>query len=54
MQTGIPLVIAIDALTFFLCAAVLMLVHVPSPARSDVGASGRIEQSVWADMREGA
>jgi MFS transporter, DHA3 family, macrolide efflux protein len=27
---------------------------VPSPTRSDVGASGRIKQSVWADMREGA
>ena len=54
MANGTPLVIAVDALTFFLCAAVLLFVHVPSPTRSDVGASGRIEQSVWADMREGA
>jgi hypothetical protein len=51
---GTPLVIAIDALTFFVCAAVLLFVHVPSPTRSDVSASGRIEQSVWADIREGA
>jgi hypothetical protein len=51
---GTPLVIAIDALTFFVCAAVLLLVHVPSPTRSDVSASGRIEQTLWADIREGA
>jgi MFS transporter, DHA3 family, macrolide efflux protein len=54
MGNGTPLVIAVDALTFFLCAAVLLVVHVPSPVRSDVSAGGRIEESVWADMREGA
>jgi MFS family permease len=54
LGNGTPLVIAVDALTFFFCAAVLLLVHVPSPARSDLGAGGRIEQSVWADMRAGA
>jgi MFS transporter, DHA3 family, macrolide efflux protein len=54
LTNGTPLVIAVDAVTFLLCALVLLLVHVPSPARSDRGASGRIEQSVWADMREGA
>jgi DHA3 family macrolide efflux protein-like MFS transporter len=54
MGNGTPLVIAVDALTFFLCAVLLLLVHVPSPSRSDVDAGGRIEQSVWADIREGA
>jgi hypothetical protein len=54
MSNGTPLVIGIDAVTFFLCAAVLLLVHVPSPMRGDTGANGRIAQSVWADMREGA
>ena len=54
MSNGTPLVIGIDAVTFFLCAAVLLFVHVPSPTRSDRGASGAIEQGVWADMREGA
>jgi MFS family permease len=54
MSNGTPLVFAIDALTFFLCAVVLLLLHVPSPRRSDVSASGRIEQSIWADVREGA
>jgi len=51
---GTSLIIAVDALTFFLCAAVLLLVHVPSPTRSDAGASGRVEQSLWADVCEGA
>src|SRR5215467_3005945 len=37
---GTPLVIAIDALTFFVCAAVLLLVHIPSPTRGDLSASG--------------
>ena len=54
MANGTPLVIAIDALTFFLCAAVLLLVHVPSPTRSDAGPSGMVEQSLWADVCEGA
>lgn len=52
--SGITLVIAIDALTFFCCAFALLFVHVPSPNRTDVGARGRIEQSVWADVCEGA
>lgn len=54
MGDGTPLVFAIDALTFFACALVLLLVHVPSPTRSDVGASGQIKQSLWDDVREGA
>jgi MFS family permease len=54
MRDGTPLVIAVDALTFFLCAAVLLVVHVPSPTRNDVGAGSAIEQGLWADMREGA
>jgi DHA3 family macrolide efflux protein-like MFS transporter len=54
MRDGTPLVIAIDALTFFICAAVLLMVHVPSPTRTNIGAGGRIEQGLWADVREGA
>jgi MFS transporter, DHA3 family, macrolide efflux protein len=53
MRDGTPVVIAIDALTFF-CAAVLLIKHVPSPTRTHIGAGGRIEQSQWADAREGA
>lgn len=54
MRNGTPLVIAVDAFTFFICASVLVLVHVPSPTRTDVGAGGKIEQGLWADVREGA
>src|SRR5215470_15307297 len=54
LGSGTPLVIAIDALTFFLCTAVLLLVHVPSPTRRDLTTGGRVEQSLWADVREGA
>ena len=54
LSSGTPFVIAVDALTFFLCAMVLLLVRIPSPTRIDRSTSGRIEQSVWADMCEGA
>src|SRR5262249_17333050 len=54
MSDGTPLAIGVDALTFFLSAFVLLFLHVPSPKRSDVSASGKIEKSIWADVREGA
>ena len=53
-QSGIPLVIAIDAVTFFLCAAVLLFLSIPSPFRSARHTSEQIEQSLWADVRQGA
>jgi len=51
---GIPLIIAIDALTFFLCAGVLLFLSVPSPARTAMQTGGPAGQSLWADVREGA
>ncbi|MCA1554195.1 MAG: MFS transporter, partial [Chloroflexi bacterium] len=54
MSDGTPLAISVDAVTFFVSAFVLLFLHVPSPKRSDVGESGKIEQSIWADVREGA
>src|SRR5262245_29478889 len=59
MRDGTPLVIAIDVFTFLLCAGVLLLVHVPSPVRADIGAAGRLDQrwwgqGLWADVAEGA
>ncbi len=54
VSDGTPLAIAVDAATFFVSASVLLFLHVPSPKRSDVSASGKIEKSIWADVREGA
>ncbi len=50
---GVALCIAINALTFVASAAVLLVVQIPSPQRSDVGAGGKIETSIWSDIREG-
>ncbi|MCP1845712.1 DHA3 family macrolide efflux protein-like MFS transporter [Bradyrhizobium sp. USDA 4524] len=52
-RDGAALVIAIDAVTFLLCALMLMVMHVPSPVRG-MGADGRPKQNLVADMREGA
>jgi MFS transporter, DHA3 family, macrolide efflux protein len=54
IRNGTPLVIAIDALTFFLCAVVLLLVHVPSPTRSDLSPNRKSKNSLWSDVCIGA
>jgi MFS family permease len=54
MTDGTPLAIGADMLTFAISALVLCFLHVPSPKRSDAGASGKVETSIWADIREGA
>jgi MFS transporter, DHA3 family, macrolide efflux protein len=51
---GTPLVIAVDAATFFLCVAILPLVYIPSPTRSDLATSGISKPRLWDDVREGA
>jgi MFS transporter, DHA3 family, macrolide efflux protein len=51
---GTPLAIGADGLTFVISALVLCVLHVPSPERSEMGASGKVETSIWADIREGA
>jgi MFS family permease len=50
---GVATCIAIDALTFAVSAVVLFAVHIPSPERSDVGAGGVLETSIWSDIRAG-
>jgi MFS family permease len=54
LRDGTALVIAIDAVTFLLCAVVLLIVHIPSPTRSDLSARGPSKPSLWGDVREGA
>jgi MFS transporter, DHA3 family, macrolide efflux protein len=55
MSNGVPLVIAIDAVTFFLAAITLAFLYIPSPRRSDLTADGsRPAQGIWADVKDGA
>jgi MFS family permease len=53
ISNGVAMCIAINALTFAVSAAVLLAVRIPSPRRSDVGAGGRLETSIWSDIRAG-
>jgi len=55
LSDGTALTIAVDSITFFLAAAVLPFLNVPSPRRADLSAAtGRPKRSIWADIREGA
>jgi MFS transporter, DHA3 family, macrolide efflux protein len=55
MNNGIPLVITIDAITFFLAGITLVFLFIPSPKRSDLTADGsRPAQGIWADVKDGA
>jgi hypothetical protein len=48
------LAIALDAVTFFVASATLLLLHIPSPRRTDLDAEGRLNTSIWADVKQGA
>jgi MFS family permease len=54
ISNGVVLCIAANALTFVISAAVLLLVRIPSPVRTDIGEGGKLKTSIWADVREGA
>ena len=54
LSDGTPLAIGADAVTFFAASATLLFLRVPSPRRSDLSADGRLNKSIWADVREGA
>ncbi len=51
---GIPLAIAFDAFTFFLVAAVLPFLHVPSPKRTDIIEESGRRKSTLSDVKDGA
>ena len=53
ISNGVAMCIAVNALTFFVSSAVLFAVHIPSPLRSDVGAGGKLEASIWSDILAG-
>lgn len=58
LADGTSLAMTADALTFFIAAATLIFLAIPSPKRSDlttVDAGGRTrKKSIWADVRTGA
>lgn len=53
LSDGSALAIAFDAITFFIAAATLLFLLIPSPQRADMQA-GNPKVSIWADVREGA
>jgi MFS transporter, DHA3 family, macrolide efflux protein len=54
MSVGTPLAMAIDGISFSLAAIVLLFLTIPSPKRTDVSAAGKLERSMWQDIRQGA
>lgn len=54
MSDGTPLAIATDAVTFFGAAVTLIFLHVPSPKRTDLDVDGKLNKSIWSDVKEGA
>jgi hypothetical protein len=54
IKDGAALAIGIDAVSFFVGAAVLPFLFVPSPKRTDMGEKGtKPQKSIWADIKEG-
>lgn len=54
LQDGASLAIAVDVLTFAVAVIALMLVHIPSPKRTDLKVGKADRPSIWQDVREGA
>ncbi|GAC1647923.1 MAG: MFS transporter [Herpetosiphon sp.] len=54
LHDGTALAMVIDAGSFFLSAAVLPWLVIPSPQRLDVRVDGAIKKSIWADIGDGA
>jgi MFS family permease len=54
-RDGTPILIAVDVVTFFVAAATLLFLNIPSPKRADMGGeAGKPKPSLWADIKEGA
>jgi MFS family permease len=55
LHDGTAMAMTLDAVTFFLAAATLLFLFIPSPKRTDlVGTDGRPTKSLWGDVKEGA
>lgn len=54
IKDGAALAIGVDAVSFFIGAAVLPFLFVPSPKRTDLGEKGtKPKKSIWVDIKEG-
>ncbi|MGB8648448.1 MAG: MFS transporter [Anaerolineae bacterium] len=53
IRDGSPLAIGMDGVTFFLAAATLIFLYIPSPKRTDLHAESGKGKSIWADIKEG-
>ncbi len=54
LQSGIPLAVGVDAITFFFAAGILLFLFIPSPHRPDLQSSAdQPKKSIWADIVEG-
>jgi DHA3 family macrolide efflux protein-like MFS transporter len=54
LQSGIPLAVGVDALTFFVAAGILLFLFIPSPHRADLQPTAdQAKKSIWADIVEG-
>lgn len=54
-ESGTPLAIGIDTVTFFLAAFILFFLNVPSPKRTDLrDETGKVKMSMWSDIKLGA
>ncbi len=54
IKDGALLAIGVDAVTFFIAAATLIFLFIPSPTRTDLTSATGAKKSLWADVREGA
>jgi DHA3 family macrolide efflux protein-like MFS transporter len=54
VRDGTPLAILVDTITFFVAAVVPFFLYVPSPQRTDRGADGKFQTSIWQDVGFGA
>ena len=55
LQSGIPIAIGVDAITFFLAFTTLLFLFIPSPLRADLQPDGdKAKKSIWVDIGEGA
>lgn len=54
LRDGTPLTIALNTITFFFSASVLVFLNIPSPQRTDLRTADGTKKSIWSDVKDGA